>query len=236
MITKRETALNNINAGWAKCHLWSDELKNDDELMKLACLQSIQNLEFASNRLRNDKPFLIKMFRVHKGRRYSYSHQDNAIRIIEFASNDLKDDTDFMKLAISYDERLIKYANERLIHDISFILTVMKNNIDVYYELPLSMKREKELALYAAKNNVNIEDMPSEVKSDKEIVLACINQIHEAYHSYWVLPKDMQEDPEILKLYLYKITENLDDSSVELPYHVVQVLMEKAGIQEKNFA
>lgn len=145
MITKKETALKNIKAGWAKCHFWSNELKNNRILMKLACIDSLLNLEYIPDQFKRDKYFFIELLKE-----YSKDPVRSWLAvstILQYVSEELYDDKEFMEILIRYNYHAMSFASDHLQHDIDFVLKMIGENVGIYDELPKDM-RDRILKTY----------------------------------------------------------------------------------------
>lgn len=138
MIMKKETALNNINTGWAKCYLWSNKLKDDKELMKLACIDSLLNLEYIPDQFKRDKYFFIELLKEYS--KDSVRSWFAVSTILQYVSEELYDDKEFMEILIQYNYHAMSFASDRLQHDIDFVLKMIGRNVGIYDELPKDMR------------------------------------------------------------------------------------------------
>lgn len=120
---------------------------NDEEILILELLNRHNNLDstlyYASERLKNNKPFLLKLIRLN-------------YREFEKLSEKFKDDKDIALEAIKKNWYNFHYFSERLKKDREFILEVIKSGRNIFYHLSKELKNDKEIIFEAVKCDVLI--------------------------------------------------------------------------------
>ena len=196
MITRRETAIQNIEEGHPDVNLWSDELRSQDDLMKLACRIDYENLFYVNDDIRGDKKFMQELLdKAHNESQEDYPTWN----IVSYASKELRNDKGFMMKAIKDDCSTLQRAGENLLHNKGFILQVLRHSANAYIYIPEDMQNIPSISLEAAKLGTDIILMPENMMRIKEIVLECMK--HNPNKTFWSIPFEMQKNKEIFKMY-----------------------------------
>ena len=133
MITRRETAIQNIEEGHPDVNLWSDELRSQVDLMQLACRIDYENLFYANDDIRGDKKFMSELL----DKAHTESQEDYPTwNIVSYASKELRNDKGFMMKAIKDDCSTLQRAGENLLHNKEFILQVLRHSVNAYIYMP----------------------------------------------------------------------------------------------------
>lgn len=150
----------------------SENYENDKELVEIAIEKRPFCLKYASDQLRNNYDTVLAAVK-----RNAYA--------LEFASYDLQNN-----------EELLKIKNKSLNESRNDVL----NNIVLYNyeELPEILKNDKEILLknietYPIERFYFDVDVPLELRNDKDIALASINNL---YYNYNHLPEELKNDSE----------------------------------------
>jgi hypothetical protein len=130
----------------------SNELKENRELVLDASIENPFALQFASDKLKGDKTFILDAIDTIKKKSLS---SDTSLPL-KFASDKLKEDRDFISKIIKINPLALQYASNELRGDRDLVLVAVKLN---------------GFALGAASDKL---------KGDYDIILAAVTQTHHA--------------------------------------------------------
>jgi hypothetical protein len=167
----------------------TDEMKDNDDTVYTICCECGDAFVHASNRLKNDKLFVLKLTKTPRGScGILHARKDmlkdktiieQILRIngnmLDYFSDEVKNDYYYVSLAINNDPRSLQYASERLRSDKKLINTIFH-----------------EFVKYGG----YFQYISDELKKDKQYIIHLINNGIDVYH---YLSPDMKIDEDIIK-------------------------------------
>lgn len=149
----------------------SSELKEDIEVIRLACNQSPKAILYVSPRLREDKGFMIDIIsREWECLQYAghFTNDRDIVSVaiarhayaIQYASNELQNNKDIVMQAVIQDGRCIIYLKKKfgikevynaILYDKDVIMTAVSQNGDALEFVPPQFKADKEVIFTAIK-------------------------------------------------------------------------------------
>lgn len=196
MITKekRDLILKDIELGNFDLYLASEELKDDEIIVKRCIKKSNEYYEFISERLKKDRGFTIELVRSN-------------CFIFRYLDDDYKNDEVIVQIALKEYAPLIIYAGEKFKKDKKFILEVMKYTkitIASYLDdFNVLLKKDKDFMLSILKiDGKNLKYASEDLKDDKKVVLEAFKQ---DFRSLSYASQNIRQD----KNFLYEIKDLL---------------------------
>lgn len=207
MLKKNKISLNDVN----------DSMKDDVSIVEIAVKNNPNELKYASDTIKNNKDFIIKMVKYH----IKNNTVIEAGKVVNNISKELKNDNEFFTSLIKIDNYFYRFAGSKLKDDLMFIIqengetfagTKLKNKIETdreyaleavkkgysYWELPEKYKSDRDFALEAVKNNGGTYGvLAKEFQEDKEIALIALKKCKEVVK--YSIPKNLKSDPDIKK-------------------------------------
>lgn len=152
--------------------------------------------------------------------------------VLEYAGPKVRSDKDILRLAIEADEThnyapsALEYAAPEVFEDREFLEEVLTRQKGEYYNLPQTLKTDRELLKIVLKQGL---DLPEEASTDRELVETYVASGNRFVYNH--IPDDLVSDPELAKIY---IRHGGDWSSVPEPLRKQWNLM-KVFIQNYDF-
>lgn len=181
----------------------SDEIKDDDEIVLLAIIHSAPNIYYASNRLKNDKTFMMKYLENEKSLEkkvicsgYTY--------IIMNISNQLIDDVEFITSFLELERLRLRDIEYRYSNSLCYVGENIKKNkkiINIFLELEkINYNNCKIRDEYTYTYNCNIyNNIDISLKYDNDIIKKCLDL--DSY-TLRILPSDVDLDRETIMIAL----------------------------------
>ncbi len=123
--------------------------------------------------------------------------------VLQYAGPEVRSDKDILRLAMEADKThgyapsALEYAAPEVFDDREFLKEVLTQQKGEYYNLPETLKTDRELLKIVLKQGLSL---PEEVSTDRELVETFVSSGDRfAYHS---IPEDVTSDPELAKIYL----------------------------------
>ena len=206
-------ALNNKKISLEEC---DNKIKDDVKLVEMAVKNKASELKFASDRIKNDKEFIMKLYRY-------YQKDYDGEKILKNIGNNLKNDKEFFTPLVKKDPNLYSCIGSQLKEDLDFLLlsyggykyasTKIKNQISndreyalgairkglLFNDLPVQYQKDKEFALESVKKNAGgYSSLPIDLKMDKDIAIAALKK--NKFIAKQFIPSSLKSDPDIMKL------------------------------------
>ena len=123
--------------------------------------------------------------------------------VLEYAGPAVRSDKDILRLAMEADKThgyapsALEYATEGLFEDREFLKEVLTQQKGEYYNLPETLKTDRELLKIGLKQGLSL---PKEVSTDRELVETYVASGDRFVYNH--IPDDLASDPEIAKIYI----------------------------------
>lgn len=123
--------------------------------------------------------------------------------VLEYAGPEVRSDTDILWLAIEadkthgYSPSTLKYAEEEVFEDREFLKKVLTHQKGEYYNLPQTLKTDRELLKIVLKQGLAL---PVEDLKDRELVESYVASGHHFVYNH--IPQDLASDKELAKIYI----------------------------------
>ena len=123
--------------------------------------------------------------------------------VLEYAGPAVRSDKDILRLAMEADKThgyapsALEYATERVFEDREFLKEILTQQKDEYYNLPETLKTDRELLKIVLKQGLSL---PEEVSTDRELVETYAASGDRFVYNH--IPDDLASDPEIAKIYI----------------------------------
>ena len=153
----------------------SERLRDNEEILSTAILYERYHLVpeigksfmFASDRLKNDKEFVLKYNREHK------------ISLLRYASDQIKDDAEVVLDITKRDGSELGFASERIRNDKEIVGKVLENcNRRFLHYASTKLRDDKEFILDLLENRgmngINLLDASERMRDDEEIVISAL--------------------------------------------------------------
>lgn len=200
---------------------FSNEMKEDKDLMLKIVDQDSSNAYFIGDKLRDNEDFMIKVLELDYGNVYYASERLKSLESFIFRALKIKstliywrfleekrNDENFMFYAISKGYLEILTASKRLKESKEFRCKLIQNMLDsipqkyffsTLFQSVYDFPNDFEINLLIAKVDGTImRYMVYEMRSNKEIALAALKQNP---NSYEYLPSSLMNDYEVLEVY-----------------------------------
>ncbi len=156
---------------------------DDEEVMHVALSNVGKLLEYASDRLKNNKPTVLAAV-TNKG------------SALQYASNELKNDKDVVLAAIEQDCYALRYASDELENDKTVILRAVSIDGCILRDVADHFKNDPIVVSAAVSNDGEaLQYASEELKENKKIVMTAIENNQLAYKS---VGKKLKFDEEII--------------------------------------
>lgn len=147
----------------------SDTLRDDNEVVYYAARQDGRAMQYASERLRNDKDFLKAIMSIP---RHFY--------IVRYASKLLDDEDFILEIATEFENAgVLEFASDRLKNSKELVVKVLVAVHGVGYNLKVAsseLQDDKEVVLRTIQNNKKAIKFASErLRSDKKFILDALD-------------------------------------------------------------
>ena len=123
--------------------------------------------------------------------------------VLEYAGPAVRSDKDILRLAMeadkthSYAPSALEYATERVFEDREFLKEILTQQKGEYYNLPETLKTDRELLKIVLKQGLSL---PEEVSTDRELVETYAASGDRFVYNH--IPDDLASDPELAKIYI----------------------------------
>ena len=123
--------------------------------------------------------------------------------VLEYAGPAVRSDKDILRLAMEADKThgyapsALEYATERVFEDREFLKEILTQQKGEYYNLPETLKTDRELLKIVLKQGLSL---PEEVSTDRELVETYVASGDRFVYNH--IPDDLASDPEIAKIYI----------------------------------
>lgn len=138
--------------------------------MWAAVTQNIRALRYASEGLKDDRAFMLEVVT-------SYGKSEPAASAFPFVSARLKADRDFVLEAVRVNGYVFESVSEKLRDDREIVLTAVRNLACaiIFAYASATLRRDRDFVLeVVGKNPGVLQYVSSELRNDKEIVLAAL--------------------------------------------------------------
>jgi hypothetical protein len=160
----RKLILEALKGGFECLEFASDRLKNDKEIVLAAVKQNGLALDHASDELKNDREIVLAAVK------------QNGLAL-DYASDELKNDKEIVLAAVEQNGLALSYASEELKNDKEIVLAAVEQNGLALNYASDELKNDKEIVLAAVKQNgLALNYALDELKNDKEIVSAAVDE------------------------------------------------------------
>ena len=157
--------------------------------------RKVHALEYASEKLKSDKEFMLKALLIWSFDKYETKNYSSGLK---YASEELKSDKEFMLAVAEFDKSSLEYASEKLKSDKEFMLAALKNDEYALKYASEELKSDKEFMLAALEYTYQVKDYASrKLKLDREFALELAKD-HPALLRYEI-PKTFALDKEFIK-------------------------------------
>lgn len=170
LFTRRDLALMAVSC-WGRQLERAKLFQDDDEIVLAAVANAPRSIEFASDRLQNDRRVLIE----------AASHADSDLIFFEGPMAKHNDDDELVGLAIDANGANIAYASERIRSDFDWAMRAVSNRRDIYPEasyedLSDELKKDRRIALTVAKWDSMPNNFPDPSLADDDELGAALAQ------------------------------------------------------------
>ena len=123
--------------------------------------------------------------------------------VLEYAGPEVRSDRDILRLAIEADEThnyapsALEYAAPEVFEDREFLEEVLTRQKAEYYNLPQTLKTDRELLKIVLKQGL---DLPEEASTDRELVEIYVASGDSFVYNH--IPNNLASDPELAKIYI----------------------------------
>ena len=123
--------------------------------------------------------------------------------VLEYAGPKVRSDKDILRLAIEADKThgyapaALEYAAPEVFEDREFLVEVLTRKKGEYYNLPQTLKTDRELLKIVLKQGL---DLPEDSSTDRELVETYVASGDSFVYNH--IPDDLASDPELAKIYI----------------------------------
>ena len=123
--------------------------------------------------------------------------------VLEYAGPTVRSDKDILRLAIEADKThgyapsALEYATAEVFEDREFLKEVLTQQKGEYYNLPETLKTDRELLKIGLKQGLSL---PKEVSTDRELVETYVASGDRFVYNH--IPDDLASDPELANIYI----------------------------------
>ena len=164
---------------------FSDEIQDDEELVRLAVKKNGLALQYASKRLKNDyETVMLAVTKNGLGLEFASSDLKNHKNIVLSAVKSDGAALQFVPEALKNDREVILYASknckveyipETFLYDFEIIENLISNDAVVFADLPEEIRRDTDFILMAISRDISMMlYVPDDVLANKETVLELI--------------------------------------------------------------
>ena len=147
----------------------SKKLCDDEEVIELAVSKDKSNIFSASDRLKNNKNFMLKLYKL-----YNIS--------LHYCASSLQDDEEIVLLECKQNYYYFNSASNRLKNDKKFVTKILEQYPECYQFISDELKDDKELAYQSINlNKWNYTYMSKNLKSIEELANIFINEYPKGY-------------------------------------------------------
>ena len=152
------------------------KFKSDKDIFMEAIKYDVDNLKYASDKLKDDKEFILNSLKNNEafiqsggeefdGEPIDYHH----VVILNNVSDRLKNDKDVIMEAVKSDCENIKFISENLKNDKDFMLEILNNTKEWYVEQNIRY-------FFDSERKPPLAYLSDKLKDDKEIVIECVKK------------------------------------------------------------
>lgn len=123
--------------------------------------------------------------------------------VLEYAGPEVRSDRDILRLAVEADEihnyapSALEYAAAEVFEDKEFLKEILTRQKAEYYNLPQTLKTDRELLKIVLKQGL---DLPEEASTDRELVEIYVASGESFVYNH--IPNNLASDPELAKIYI----------------------------------
>jgi hypothetical protein len=123
--------------------------------------------------------------------------------VLQYAGPKVRSDKDILRLAIEADKThgyapsALEYAAPEVFEDREFLVEVLNRQKGEYYNLPQTLKTDRELLKIVLKQGL---DLPEDSSTDRELVETYVASGDSFVYNH--IPDDLASDPELAKIYI----------------------------------
>lgn len=187
----------------------SDELKDNEEIVNSACFNNCQAFKYASVNFRNNRDFILKRLFYYRMGVLEFASDkiknDKALilvgvnnngYVLKFAGDEMKDDKEVVLAAVNNKGDSIKYASERLKNDKDVaLMAVSEKGLALEY-VSDEMKKDRDVVLTAVRQKrgalVYADDL---LRKDKNFILELVKI---SFNSLSFADESLKSDPEFI--------------------------------------
>eukprot|EP01080_Neovahlkampfia_damariscottae_P006820 gene6820-10985_t len=157
-----------------------DFIKDDEEIMEICIHESPELLQFASERLKNDKKFVLKTLQIDKG--INLSDYILCTRVpLKFASKRLRNDREVIIESIKSNYLNLQYASAEFTMNKEFLSECMRTNGHCY-DINHVYKNDEDICMAAvSENGLVIAEMPTNIQMNEKIAFEAVKKSGYAY-------------------------------------------------------
>ena len=137
----------------------STRLRDITDFVRKCVIEEPSNLEYVSDRIKNDKSFILDILKNSKWYNVEY--------VFKYMSNNLKDDREFVTDLADTSLIVLKYASDRIKSDQDAILKFFDKPLELYAD-KLDDKESLEMLCHSVKNI--IKEISEVLKSDESFL------------------------------------------------------------------
>ena len=164
-----------------------DSIKDNEKIVEIAVKNKAEELKFASDRIKNDKDFIMEMYRYHEKR-------FNEEVIISNIGKNLKNDKYFFEPLVKERPSLYRYIGSKLKQDLNFLLVASGGMSYASTKIINKINTDREYALNAVKKGLSYSYLPNEFQNEREFALESVKKNG---GNYVILPINFRMDKEI---------------------------------------
>lgn len=169
-------------------------------------------LQYIPDNLKNHKALVLNAINSHSKVKNGQLGNESPL---EYASELLRDDIDVVLAAIEKDGKAILYASDNLKNNVDLVSQALKNGAGLSYfnYLPFKLQNRENLLLTLNNGGGLIADIPTNLRSDKEIVMIAVKYYGENLSQ---ASTELKNDKEIVMAAVKSFGEMLEYTSDEL--------------------
>lgn len=169
-------------------------------------------LQYIPDNLKNHKALVLNAINSHSKVKNGQLGNESPL---EYASELLRDDIDVVLAAIEKDGKAILYASDNLKNNVDLVSQALKNGAGLSYfnYLPFKLQNRENLLLTLNNGGGLIADIPTNLRSDKEIVMIAVKYYGKNLRQ---ASTELKNDKEIVMAAVKSCGEMLEYTSDEL--------------------
>ena len=207
----------------------SEELRDDKEVVLAAIENDNLSLQYASEELRNNKEVVLAAI-------------GNDGWALQFSSAELLNNKEVVLAAVENNGLALQYASEELRNDKEVVLAAVKNSGLALQYASEELRNDKEVVLTAVKNNgLSLKFASEELRNDKEVVLAAVENDNKSFQFVSEelrdeINKESLEKPEEIEIDPKDVVEDKEsDAGKEILDDGLSEKKKRKGFSRKRF-